>query len=176
MMVHFPPRHRIGFSTLYLHQISNWTPPPGTSPCAEKALSRSLCTGTSVGNRREWWCSLLKMGSGIQSVVADLKGFRVIPLGKKRNTESSNTSFSVLYVVRQYVNIQYYSVLSSKTLIKKTKQVLLLRLHRWDMDTLRLHGELKGLRASRSQTWKQNLYLWTLLLLPMPVSLVAMVP
>lgn len=37
----------------YLHQISNWTPPPGPSPSAEKALRRTLCTGTSLGNRRE---------------------------------------------------------------------------------------------------------------------------
>lgn len=87
MIMYFLPRHRIGFSIVYLHQISKWTPPPGTSACAEKALSRSLCTGTSAGNRREWWCSLLKMGSGTQSVVADLKGFRVIPLEKKNNTE-----------------------------------------------------------------------------------------
>lgn len=79
MTGHFLPKQGTGVPILYLHQISNWTPPPGTSPWEEKALSRSLCTGTSAGNRSEWWCSLLKMGSGTHSVVEVLKGFRVTP-------------------------------------------------------------------------------------------------
>lgn len=61
--------------------------------------------------------------------------------------------------------------------MKKIKQVLLRLPNRWDMNTLRSHGELKGLKASRSLTWNESLYLSTkLCLLIRFISLAAMVP
>lgn len=63
---------------LYLHQTSNWIPPP-TAPGAINALTRSLWTGTSAGTNKEWWCSSLKTGSGMHKAVAVRKGFNLMP-------------------------------------------------------------------------------------------------
>lgn len=41
--------------------------------------------------------------------------------GKEKQFRIINTSFSVLYVVRQYVNVQYYSILSSQYSYKENK-------------------------------------------------------